>query len=249
MIIKSLLLTPVLALAFAAPVMAQEPAEVEFDYEGAIGPAFWGELSPAFAACSTGRLQSPIDIRDAQPARAPRIRMRYRPTPLVVENNGHTIEALPEREQTLVIGGKSYQLVQLHPHSPSEHTLAGRRFRMELHFVHQAADGERAVVGAFVRPGRRNEAYARIAGAAPARADEERELEERVDLYDLLPESRRAFRYSGSLTTPPCTEGIRWNVLATPVELSQRQINGFRRMLGRNARPTQPRNGRELIVG
>ena len=158
MIFKSLLITPVLALALAAPAMSQEPPEVAWDYEGAIGPAFWGELSPAFAACSTGRLQSPVDIRNAQPARVPRIRMRYRPTPLLVENNGHTIEALPERDQTLLIGSKSYQLVQLHPHSPSEHTLAGRRFRMELHFVHQAADGERAVVGAFVRRGRRNDA-------------------------------------------------------------------------------------------
>jgi carbonic anhydrase len=235
MIFKSLLITPVLALALAAPAMSQEPPEVAWDYEGAIGPAFWGELSPAFAACSTGRLQSPVDIRNAQPARVPRIRMRYRPTPLLVENNGHTIEALPERDQTLLIGSKSYQLVQLHPHSPSEHTLAGRRFRMELHFVHQAADGERAVVGAFVRRGRRNDAYARIAGAAPSQAGEEHELEERVDLYDLLPESRRAFRYSGSLTTPPCTEGIRWNVLATPVGLSQRQIDGFRRLLGTHA--------------
>ncbi len=246
MILKSLLAASVASLALAAPAMAQG---TEWEYEGERGPAAWGSLDPAFAACSTGRLQSPIDLRGARAADdAERIRARYTPTALTVENNGHTVEAVPEEEQTLRIGSKRFNLLQFHVHTPSEHAVRGRRSPLELHFVHQADDGERAVLGVLVRRGERNESFAEL-GRLPRAEGQEVEVEERVDLRGLMPARLTAFRYSGSLTTPPCSEGIRWNVVDTPIEMSRRQLRRVRSITGLSARPLQPRNGRPLERG
>jgi carbonic anhydrase len=234
-------------LAMAAPAIGQ--TEVEFEYTGTRGPAFWGELSPAFASCSTGQRQSPIDLRRASPVRAERIIARYRPTRLTLENNGHTVEAFPERRQTLQIGSKSFQLAQFHFHTPSEHAVTGRRYPLELHFVHQAKDGERTVLGVLVVRGARNEALAAL-GRLPRREGREIDVEEKVDLRGLIPRQLTAYRYAGSLTTPPCSEGIRWNVATEHVALSRRQIARLRGLIaGSSARPLQERNGRRLIVG
>jgi carbonic anhydrase len=135
---KALLLSPILACALPVPATAQE------------------------TECSTGQRQSPIDLRGAEEVDAERIRARYRATRLTVENNGHTIEAVPGRKQRLRIGPKPFRLVQLHFHTPSEHTVAGRRYPLEIHFVNQASDGERAVFGVVVKRGDRNEALAEL---------------------------------------------------------------------------------------
>lgn len=245
MTLKALILSPMLACAIAAPAAAQE---TEWDYEGERGPANWGSLDPAFSTCSTGTRQSPIRLGGADEADAERIRARYRPTRLAIENNGHTIEAVPEREQRLRIGPKRFTLAQFHFHTPSEHAVTGRRHPLEIHFVHQAADGERAVLGVFVRRGERNETFAEL-GRLPRVEGAETEVEEPVNLRGLMPRRLTAFRYPGSLTTPPCSEGIRWNVAESPIELSRRQIRRVRSIIGHSARPLQPRNGRELIVG
>ncbi|MGH2742895.1 MAG: carbonic anhydrase [Thermoleophilaceae bacterium] len=245
MIFKSLLIPPVLALAFAAPAMAQQ---IEWDYEGERGPANWGSLDPSFSTCSTGLSQSPIDLSGADSVRAERIRASYRPTPLVVENNGYTVEGIPDEEQTLYIGDKAFRLLQFHFHAPSEHAVTGRRYPLEIHFVHQAADGERAVFGVLVKRGDRNEAFAEL-GRLPRSEGDETEVEEPGDLRGLMPRRLTAFRYAGSLTTPPCSEGIRWNVADSYVEMSRRQIDSMSSILGYSARPLQPRNGRALIVG
>jgi carbonic anhydrase len=248
MTLKRLTLTSLLAvavlLAAAAPAMAQE---VEWDYDGERGPDHWGELTPAFATCTTGQLQSPIDLRDAEDSEAPRIRASYRPTPLELENNGHTLESVPEEEQTLRIGGKEFGLAQFHMHVPSEHTVTGRRYPLELHFVHQATDGERAVLGVLVKRGERNETFGRL----PLLREEGQTetVEVPFNLRALMPRRLAAYRYLGSLTTPPCSEGIRWNVAVEPIELSRRQIARVRDILGSSARPLQQRDGRELIVG
>jgi carbonic anhydrase len=245
MILKSLLITHLFTLALAASAMAQE---TEWDYEGERGPSSWGTLDPAFVSCSTGLSQSPIDLRGADSMPAERIRAAYRPTPLLVENNGHTVEGIPEEEQTLRIGAKRFGLVQFHFHTPSEHAVTGRRFPLEVHFVHQAEDGERAVFGVLVRRGDRNEAFADL-GRLPRRAGGETEVDEHVNLRGLMPRRLTAFRYDGSLTTPPCSEGIRWNVADSYIEMSRRQIRRLRAIIGPSARPLQPRNGRELTVG
>jgi carbonic anhydrase len=236
----------VLAITLSAPVAAQEP--VLWSYEGATGPERWSSLTPAFAPCGEGSLQSPIDLRDPTLQRAARIVTYYVPSTLSELNNGETIEIRSDRRQTLQVGDKAFDLVQLHFHSPSEHRVVGDRSPLEIHFVHQAADGERAVLGALVEAGRRNRVFARLRASFPERAGAEDRVDRRVDLTRLLPASRRAYRYPGSLTTPPCTEGIRWMVLARPMTVSKRQLRALQELVEHNARPIQPRNDRPLIL-
>jgi carbonic anhydrase len=234
------------SLAVAGTALSQDPPE--WSYEGRTGPDSWAALSPAFAACGEGALQSPIDLRDPRRAPAPRIETDYRRSTLEESNNGETIEVTPERSQTLRVGGKRYSLAQFHFHAPAEHVVAGERTPLEIHFVHQAADGERAVLGVFVEEGRRNRAFGRVAAAFPDAAGEQGRVEAPVDLTALLPASRRAYRYPGSLTTPPCSEGIRWMVLARPITVSARQLRALERIVEGNARPAQPRNGRRPVL-
>jgi carbonic anhydrase len=235
-----------IGLAAAPGAMAQDP---EWAYEGPNGPANWGSLSPAFAPCQDGLQQSPIDLVDPLRAPAAPIRTRYTPSPVTLEHNGETIEGVPERTQRLRVGAAHYGLAQFHFHAPSEHVINGRRAPLEIHFVHADAAGNRAVLGALVRRGQRNAAFARLAASFPRSEGAEREVEAPVDLDGLLPTGRTAYRYAGSLTTPPCSEGIQWMVLAEPVELSRRQIRQFRRIVDGNSRPTQPHNGRTITLG
>jgi carbonic anhydrase len=231
--------------ALAAPAMAQE---VEWSYQGQTGPEHWATLSPAFATCGSGQRQSPIDIRGVVRRGAGRIRTHYRRTAVELENTGHTIDVEPERRQTLKLGGRRYRLLQLHFHSPSEHTLRGKRFALEIHFVHQADDGSRAVLGVLVRRGRRNRTFGRLLDAFPRGVDERAQLEGPINLRRLLPGSRQAFRYSGSLTTPPCTEGIRWLVLRRAIKFSAGQVAAYRELFFPTNRPVQPRNGRRIVL-
>jgi carbonic anhydrase len=234
------------ALALSGPAMGQE--SVEWSYEGPTGPELWGSLSPAFAACGEGSLQSPIDLRDPSRRPAPRIDTDYTPSALGELNNGETIEVRSDLAQTLSVGDKPYSLVQFHFHLPSEHLVRGDDAPVEIHFVHQAADGERAVLGALVEEGRRNAAFASLAASFPKAAGEETRVDAAVDLTELLPAARRAYRYPGSLTTPPCTEGIRWLVLARPVRISEHQLEALEEIVDGNARPVQPRHGRPLVL-
>lgn len=235
------------SLALASTASAQE--SVEWSYEGETGPAHWADLSPAFRACGEGSRQSPIDLRDATERRTAPIRTAYTPSAVGLEHNGETVELRSDLAQTLYVGAKAYSLVQMHFHSPAEHSVARRIWPLEIHFVHQAADGERAVLGALVRRGRHNDAFRLVRRALPRTAGAEARVDVPVDLEGLLPASRRAYRYAGSLTTPPCSEGIRWMVLEQPVRLSRRQIEGVRESVEGNARPVQPRNGRRLTIG
>ena len=142
---------------------------------------------------------------------AARIRAKYTATGLTLENNGHTIEAVPEKEQTLRIGTKAFRLLQFHFHTPSEHAVTGRRYPLEIHFVHQAPDGERVMFGVLVKRGHRSAAYAEL-GRLPRVEGTTIEVEEPVNVRGLMPRRLTALRYAGSLTTPPCSEGVRWNV-------------------------------------
>jgi carbonic anhydrase len=242
----SAVLAVVAALAFAAPVVAQE--SVEWSYEGPTGPANWASLSPAFRTCGEGSRQSPIDLRDAVRRPAERIRTFYAPSAVTQLNNGETIEVRSDLAQTLFVGDKPFSLVQFHFHSPAEHPVAGAVKPLEIHFVHQAADGERAVLGALVSVGRGNAEFGLLAESFPHRVGEVARVEAPVDLRRLLPSSYRAYRYPGSLTTPPCTEGIRWMVLAKPIRISEHQLRELQEIVEGNARPAQPRNGRPLVL-
>jgi carbonic anhydrase len=146
-----------------------------------------------------------------------------------------------QSESYLRIGQERYKLVQFHFHTPSEHRLHGEQFPMELHFVHRNALGELAVVGVFLREGAANPLIQQIWDAVSSEAGGQ------IDPEDLLPQNREYYRYAGSLTTPPCTEGVRWHVLTEPVELSAAQVDEFRAIFPLNARPIQPLNGRPVL--
>ena len=241
------------------PSVAPAPSDPVWHYEGDEGPRHWGQLSPRFAVCGTGRSQSPIDIvTPVSNGAAPGFAIKVPPASLRIAhhehvadgiNNGHTIQVTFDDGDSLRLGDKAYELMQYHFHGPSEHTLNGRHFPMEMHLVHRAADGRLAVVGVLVREGQHNAAFDPIWSRLPREKGVETHYEHiTVDVDALLPAKRTSFRYDGSLTTPPCSEGVNWIVLTEPIELDAAQIASFRALIHENARPVQPLFGRTVIA-
>ena len=224
--------------------------DVHWSYEGAEGPANWAKLSPCYAACS-GRTQSPVAIANPSATTLSGGTFDYAPSSYVLWNNGHTIEAQTTGPNTFAVDGASYGLVQFHFHRHSEHTLNGQQFALELHLVHRHASGSLAVVAIFLddtqKPPIPNPFLEVVFHNLPAAAGDRVYLPELFNVSDLLPANARAIRYTGSLTTPPCTEGVRWWVLDTPIRLSPAQAAKFATLFPDNARPIQPLNSRALL--
>jgi len=214
-------------------------------YKGAHGDAaHWGELDPAFEACAKGQSQSPIDIRKTVKADLPALTFAYGNAAPTLVNNGHTIQVnLPAGNQ-LKIGEQSYELLQFHFHTPSEETVAGKHAAMVAHFVHRNAAGELGVVGVLLEQGQKNAAFDGIFQHLPRPGEKVTVDELTLELAALLPEDKHYYAYEGSLTTPPCSQGVHWMVMKTPVKLGAEQIKAFRRLFSANARPIQPLNGR-----
>ncbi len=263
--VSALIWSAMLALGtviWTAPVTAgpgEHPADGHhWGYEGAAGPASWGKLRPEFATCSSGRSQSPIDIGKTSPASLPAVRSAFGPAELRIAhtehvadsvNNGHTIEVRYTPGETLVVGGTSYELAQYHFHAPSEHTVNGKHSPMEMHLVHKSAAGGLAVVGVLIEEGKANAAFEPVWSNLPKAAGAESHLEHvKVNVDDLLPKARTAYRYDGSLTTPPCSEGVKWLVMTTPIQLSAAQIAAFTSIVEPNNRPVQPLNDRVVAT-
>ena len=213
-----------------------------WSYEGSTGPGHWGELKPEFRIAKEGREQSPIDLHDeiSSSDNQPLV-INYSPCPLEILNNGHTIQVNVPEGNTLRVGEKEYQLLQFHFHTPSEHTRDGEHYPLEAHFVHKDAEGHLSVVGVFVKKGSRNATLEKIWAHMPA-TEQGPDVIPDVTIApgDLLPGDRGYFTYAGSLTTPPCTEGVQWFVLVEPVEASSEQIEKFAKIFHHNNRPTQP---------
>lgn len=207
-------------------------------------PAHWAELSPEFEACSKGHAQSPIDIRSTVKAPLPALQFSYTEAAPVLVNNGHTVQVNLPPGQRLMIGDRSLELVQFHFHTPSEEEIHGRRAPMEAHFVHRDAEGRLAVVSVLLQSGRPNKAYAPVFDHLPKPGEKITVEGLHLDLARLLPAGRGYYRFPGSLTTPPCSEGVQWIVLKQPVQLGASQIRAFQRLFKANARPVQPLNGR-----
>ena len=223
--------------------------KVEWGYEAENGPAVWSCLSPEFVLCSEGTHQSPIDLAKPKAARLPAVAFNYRPTDLDIRNNGHTIEVTSSSENWIEVDGARYELLQFHFHAPGEHTVAGKSFDMEMHLVHQDENGTLAVIGVLIEQGAENAAFAPLWAHLPEAPGPAQHHENvAVNAEDLLPAARHAYRYDGSLTTPPCSEGVKWFVLTTPVELSAAQIAAFTAIFHGNNRPVQPLGERELLV-
>ncbi len=213
---------------------------VHWSYEGEGGPAHWGHLSHDFETCSTGKSQSPIDISDAVKTDED-IKLHYTKSPLRIINNGHTIQVNIDKGSYAEINGKKYDLLQFHFHTPSEHTVKGEAFPMEVHLVHKSSDGKLAVIGVMLKEGKKNTIIQSVWDNLP-KEEEKDKLVKGVSISadELLPTVRKYYNYSGSLTTPPCTEGVDWNVMVNPVEMSREQVEKFKTFYEMNARPVQP---------
>jgi len=219
-----------------------------WSYSGSQGPANWGELSTAYELCKTGKQQSPVDISHPQQAGLAVIKTDYRAVPLHVVNNGHTIQVNYPDGSTMSVGNSKYQLLQLHFHSPSENTAKGSAYPMEIHYVHKDEDGRLGVLAVFMKEGNKNVGLQEIWAYMPKSGGSEFKSNDVViNGHDLLPQNRDYFRFVGSLTTPPCSEGVQWHVMREPVEASRSQIDAFLKVIGENARPVQPIGNRLLI--
>ncbi|HIC08738.1 MAG TPA: carbonic anhydrase family protein [Aquificales bacterium] len=223
---------------------------VHWGYEGDIAPQYWGDLSPAFIMCKIGKNQSPIDISKEGLTKAclQPLEVNYSADAKVFLNNGHTVKVETAGESYIVLDGRKFYLRQFHFHTPSEHTINGKHYPMEVHFVHTDRYGNIAVVGVLFKVGKRNPALDRLIPYMPYKVGEKNYLPLKFNPVYLFPQNRDYYRYSGSLTTPPCSEGVRWVVFKEVVEVSPEQLEAFERAIGvENNRPVQPLNARRIL--
>lgn len=241
------------ALGWGATSVGQALAEEtghHWGYVGETGPRHWAKLAPDFQVCGLGQEQSPIDLQNPISAPLSPPMPSYRPVPLRIINNGFTIQVnIDDPSNILYLDGKPYTLRQFHFHHPSEHTVAGAAYPMEIHLVHTHADGSIVVLGVFITAGAEQQTLRLLWDAMAAHPGEMSTAHNRmVDPSDLLPRQGGTFRYVGSLTTPPCSETVDWIVFQTPIEASREQLERFGQRFAPNARPVQPPNRRRVLA-
>jgi len=229
-------------------VLRAEGEHHHWTYGGATGPAKWVTLEPEFTACGLGKMQSPIDIRDADAKKSdlPAIAFDYKPSPLKIIDNGHTVQVNYAPGSFITVQGKQYELQQFHFHKPSEEKINGKAHAMVAHLVHKNAEGNLAVVAVLLDEGGANPTIATVWKHLPKEKEKEISVKTTVDAARLLPGDKGYYTFQGSLTTPPCSEGVRWFVLKTPVKIADSEIAAFGELYPMNARPTQSRNGRAI---
>ncbi len=266
--IRSLMVMLTLTLPLAC-VHAGETGHSTWGYEGPAGPSHWSDLGPEYSICEKGMAQSPIDLLHTHKTPLNDIEFSYKDAPFHVVNNGHTLQEVEplseavksryprhgqtvlhfDKDSTIMFDDDLYLLEQFHFHVPSEHTIDQRHFPMEMHLVHHNERHEVAVVAVFMEEGKHNPFFETFLEHAPSKVGEvSDDHSHSVNPMTLLPERRSYYRYSGSFTTPPCTEGVIWAVMQDPIEVSVEQIKKFRSLVGHeNARPTQPLHKRFVL--
>lgn len=222
-----------------------------WSYSGKEGPDYWGDLSPDYALCKTGQNQSPVNLMEDSAVGTtslPGFDVHYRDTVLKVINNGHTLQVNVPLGSYIKINNQRYELMQYHFHTPSEHQLNGFNYPMELHLVHKDGRGHYVVIGILFREGKENDALQTILDHLPKQKGKQ-EIFSGIEFNPnvFFPDSKRFFKYSGSLTTPPCTEGVYWMVFKQPIEASAEQLEKMNEIMGSNARPVQNLNARSLL--
>ncbi len=242
-----------LAVAFCIALVpaishAQEKHTPHWSYEGKEDPDHWGSLDPAFATCKMGHNQSPINVSHTKLADLPELKFDYKAIPLSIINNGHTIMINYAPGSTLTVGDKTYSLKQFHFHHPSEEHIHGNGFDMVAHLVHADADGHLAVVAILFKAGAPNPLLEILWKNIPSEKDKTVESSTvSVNVEDLLPPHHGYYTYSGSLTTPPCTEGVTWYILKSASSLSNGQLTTISQLYPHDNRPTQNLNHREVL--
>lgn len=238
--------------AKAAPAKAIESkkngANARWTYEGKDGPENWAKLSPEYTICETGRNQSPINIEGSIHAAIKALRVIQKFPAKDIFNNGHTVQVNFKEGNMLALDSSAFQLKQVQFHAPSENTIQGKSFPLEAHFVHADSKGNMAVIGVMFTEGKSNPALAKLWEQIPDTEGEPVILKNRVMPNEFMPEDKGYYRFSGSLTTPPCSEGVRWVLMKTPITASKEQIDAFKKTVHHsNNRPVQPLNGRVII--
>ena len=224
-------------------------ASPHWGYTGKTGPSHWSELEPDFTSCKLGKTQSPIDIRSAKTAAMTPIDFQYASTAGEIVNNGHTVQVNLNDAGSVKLASGDYKLLQFHFHTPSEESINGKHYPLVAHLVHKNEQGELAVVAVLFKQGKENATLKQVFDGLPPTAGEKHPLDANIDLMALLPSKHAYYAFMGSLTTPPCSEGVHWQVLKQPVEISARQLAAFKKLYAMNARPIQPLNGRAVDSG
>ena len=230
------------------PALAAQEAKPHWSYSGSTSPSHWGGLGSAYAACSTGHAQSPINIQDAKKSDLPALKMNYASVPLNIVDNGHTVQINYPAGSTLTVGDKTYTLKQFHFHHPAEEEIHGKKYDLVAHLVHADADGHLAVVAVLFNKGAGNSLFDTLWKNVPTEKEKPMDVQSvSVNAKDLLPADTGYYTFAGSLTAPPCSEGVTWYVLKTSTTISAGQLAAFEKLYPHNARPIQPANGREIL--
>ncbi len=227
---------------------SSKDGDAKWGYSGNEGPEKWGELSSKYRACSEGKNQSPINVSGSIDAELKPLKISYEVSESEITNNGHTIQVNYKAGSKISVDEQEFELKQYHFHTSSENTIDGKSFPMEVHLVHADKDGNLAVIGVMFEAGKENEFLAKIWNEMPKKAGEKSELPSKPAVETLLPSNREYYLFNGSLTTPPCSEGVKWVVLKEAVTASNDQIKKLSDILGHsNNRPVQPVNARSIL--
>lgn len=250
------LMTGLLAVAACSPKKAGNahgqaaagPVITKWTYDGATGPDHWAQLGGKAALCGTGTRQSPLDISGQPRMQESKVRLSYNSVQATIQNTGKTVRITPQNGGGLVLDGVNYPLKYIEFHSPSEHAIGGHRSTLESQFVHQNAKGDTVIVAVLYDVGVADPMLGSLWTYLPTDPGQPIPLPDLlINAQDLLPATEDFYAYSGSLTTPPCTEGVTWMVYSSPLSISAEQADAFARLVGPNARPMQPRNDRDFL--
>ena len=231
----------------AAPVVSG-PAITRWTYDGDTGPDHWGQLGGAATTCATGTRQSPVDISGTVPMQASKVTPNYNSVMATIQNTGKTVRIVPQSGGSLTVDGDVYQLQYIEFHSPSEHSIGGHRATMESQFVHEDAAHHKLIVAVLYDVGVADPMLGSLWTYLPSDPGQPVPLPDLlINAQDLLPTTADFYTYAGSLTSPPCTEGVTWMVYSSPLSVSAEQADSFERLFGPNARPLQPAHERNFI--
>jgi carbonic anhydrase len=232
----------------AAAVVAATPPPQRisnvWSYEGENGPAYWGKINPAWAKCGDGNRQSPIDIRDGMKVELEQITFDYHPSSFNVTDNGKTVQVMVGGGNFITVNNRMYELIQFHFHRPSEERINGKGYEMVVHLVHKDGEGRIAMLALLLERGKPQPVIQTVWNNLPLEKLETLAPSTVLDPMELLPARRDYFTFMGSMTTPPCQEGVLWLVMKEPVQASPAQMALFSRLYPLNARPVQPSSGR-----
>lgn len=220
------------------------PPSFEWSYEGETGPEQWGKLNPEWAKCASGERQSPIDIRDGIKVDLEPVMFDYQSSYFTIVNNGHTVQVNVSGGNYITLTGRKYELMEFHFHRPSEEKVNGRNFEMVAHLIHKNLEGKLLVIAVLIESGMQHGLIQTLWANLPLEKKEPVVPVSPIDLKQILPAHREYYTYMGSLTTPPCSEGVQWIVIKEPIQASPQQIEIFSRLYPMNARPVQAASGR-----